>query len=419
MPMKSAFRTTSLSAALALATAAAGVATAQVPNGLPSRPAPAPAPNPAPPPPQVNTGADPNAGQLYENGAVLPAPVEVVETAPNFQVPTEPLAPYLLTSENGPFMVMAHIFRGDYAVEKAHALAIELRREHRMPAYVYFLKVAPGGSNIAGIPPTAERDVMAPVLDPEDAARVVDEAAVLVGNFPTIEDADDFHDKVRHIKPKVLANHKSPFFWRDGEGLKRAWITTNPLKPAQDLYPGRPHPHKVAAPPPGAVVDSAVLRSSYVKRADPFVVEMNEKTPHSIYKCPAPYTLVVADFSGRAMLGVSDRDPGLIAKLKQMVETSPLRTAHEDAEKIAEQLAKHPTLRSMGVQPYVYHDRTSSKVTIGAFSTPDDPQVDALRKAAMTIAVEMGRGKDDKGQDLIISRNLAPAAELFEVPRPE
>ena len=66
-----------------------------------------------------------------------------------------------------------------------------------MPAYVYFLKVKPGGSNIAGIPPTAEREVTAPVLDPEDAARVVDEAAVLVGNFPTIDDADDFHDKVR------------------------------------------------------------------------------------------------------------------------------------------------------------------------------------------------------------------------------
>ena len=37
----------------------------------------------------------------------------------------------------------------------------------------------------------------------------------------------------------------------------------------------------------------------------------------------------------------------------------------------------------------------------------------------MTIAVEMGRGKDDEGQEVIISRNLAPAAEVFEVPRPE
>ena len=54
-----------LSMALALVAAAAGVATAQVPNGLPSRPAPAPAPNPAPPPPQVNAGADPAAGQVY------------------------------------------------------------------------------------------------------------------------------------------------------------------------------------------------------------------------------------------------------------------------------------------------------------------------------------------------------------------
>ena len=55
--------------------------------------------------------------------------------------PTEPVEPYLLTKQAGPFMVIAHTFRGPDAVRWAQALAMELRSSHQLMAYIYFKKI--------------------------------------------------------------------------------------------------------------------------------------------------------------------------------------------------------------------------------------------------------------------------------------
>src|SRR5690606_36634722 len=146
--------------------------------------------------------------------------------------------PFLLTTDAGPFMVLVHTFRGEFAVKQAQALAMELRSAHRLPSYVYFLKLKPGNSNIRGIPPTAERAINQAYIGPPESERIIDEAAVHVGNCPTIDYADALRYQVKKLKPRTLADHHSIFPWRNGKGLDRAIITTNPLLPAQDLYPG-------------------------------------------------------------------------------------------------------------------------------------------------------------------------------------
>ena len=54
--------------------------------------------------------------------------------------------------------------------------------------------------------------------------------------------------------------------------------------------------------------------------------------------------------------------------------TSPLQTAHDDAERMADKLARSPEIQRLGQPVFVYHDRTSSRVFIGAFNSPTGPR---------------------------------------------
>ncbi len=381
-------------------------------GGAPGNQPPAPAPNPTPPA-ATSEGEKTEDAMLFQSGEVLPAPLSPEEiSGPTIALPAEPIDPYLLTRQAGPFMVMAHTFRGDHAAKHAQALAMELRREHQLPAYVFFLQLKPGGSNIRGVAPTTPRNASDVEITSEEAYRIVDEAAVLIGNFPSIADAKHAWTKIKKIHPRTLQGSKSAFFWRDGKGLKGALVTANPLLPSQDLYPGRPahggHHHAGGLPlHNGAVVDPEVLRSQFVKPVDPLVIRMNQDGPYSIFKCPAPYTLVVAEFSGWSSLNPDDprfTKPGVFKK-------SPLQKAALEAEELADSLAKHPQVQALGVRPYIYHDRTSSRVTLGAYQTPNDPAANQVRQAALQVFVEE---RKDSTRPF-----LAPASDLLPVPRPD
>src|SRR5262249_37492103 len=124
----------------------------------------------------------------------------------------------------------------------ALALVLELRNTYLLPAYIWHLKIKPGNSNIRDIPPTAApyvRDGERLAQGSPERYRTYDEAAVLVGNAPTINDAKKLLFHVRPIPPKVMDGLPSIVPWRKGTGLSRALITTNPLAAAQNLYPGR------------------------------------------------------------------------------------------------------------------------------------------------------------------------------------
>jgi hypothetical protein len=106
-----------------------------------------------------------------------------------------------LQKENGPYMVLARVFRGVDAEKLAKALASELRQEHKLSAYIYqrFRKGK----------------------DP------FDEVAVLVGDAQTLKESESILKQVRAISPRCLAD-VSKLHRRD---LARAYRTTNPLNP--------------------------------------------------------------------------------------------------------------------------------------------------------------------------------------------
>src|SRR5262249_26176341 len=142
---------------------------------------------------------------------------------------------------------------------------------------------------------------------------------------------------------------------------------------------------------------------------DKLVVRMNSSL-RSIANCPGHYSLQVAQFSGRSTfdLNPSGGSPKDLANLR----TSPLQTAHDDAERIADRLARAPEIQRLGQPVFVYHDRTSSRVFIGSFQSENDPAAVAVRSEVLKAAVPM---MDKKRGRAALDLMIAPATSLTDV----
>ncbi len=313
---------------------------------------------------QAAAAKDPN---LARTNVVIPEPVNPKDLPPpKFPLPAEPIEPYLLTQEAGPFMVLAHTFKGPYAEKSAQALAMELRSHYRLPAYVLRPKDFPMRSLIRGLPPTANKGINRPELMFPDIERVKDEAAVLVGDEKSEDDSEKLLHKVKGLRPDCMEYLPDwhPTNALKIKGLRRAIRTTNPYAPAETLFPRKP---------------------------DAFVTHMNQGH-HSIYQCPGRYSLQIAEFAGRADLGDAKAISGKNQSMLSLTH-SPLKTAHEDAEKLADSLSKDKSVMQAGYVPYVYHDRTSSRVFIGSFNASNDPNAVKLHNFMKYMAGYLNNAK--------------------------
>ncbi len=171
--------------------------------------------------------------------------------------PNSPIEPWLLTKDAGPFMVMAKTFRGPEAERFALALAMELRRDYGLPAYILRTKDFPMRSFHQGVPPLAPKMVKQPHLTEPEKVRSYDEAMVLVGDEKTLLDSEQLLHRVKRIKPKDPRTQvPSIFRWRvEGRGGLNTWPSGPRIPYVPD--PATLFPAAVAAPRP-----SDRLRSS-------------------------------------------------------------------------------------------------------------------------------------------------------------
>jgi hypothetical protein len=350
-------------------------------RGAPGGPTSGPVADPANSAPAAPDGTADR--KVFPAQSALPEPTPPDQIKPaTIALPNDPIEPYLLTRDNGPFMVLARTFRGPDADRCALALVLELRREYGLPAYILRIKDFPNRSNIRNVPPMAPEFIRKSQLTEPEKVRSYDEAAVLVGNEKTLAGSEALWKKVKHIKPKCLNEIPTIFGWR--MGLSTAIRTTNPYVPTQDIFPGR--------------------------KKDALIHQMNDG-PRSIFHCPGRYALQVVEFSGRSIVNPDVKDFRVFDN--DWLRKSPLATAAEDAERVADALSRDPEVRRTGYQPYVYHGRTSSKVLIGAFNDPKDPNAAKLRDTLVRRAIDLSDSKTGAAGVVI-----APANYLTDLEDP-
>ena len=124
-----------------------------------------------------------------------------------------------LSKKDGPFMVGASVFSGPKAEIHARALALELRKDFGLPAFVY----------------------QGPRVKPGQLPMV----AVLVGNAKTLQECTELMQRVKKIKPKSL-----PETALSETGLAKALRTVNPLVDIGCTFPTRRANPDPAMPPP-------------------------------------------------------------------------------------------------------------------------------------------------------------------------
>lgn len=264
------------------------------------------------------------------------------------RVEADPNKSYVLTEENGPWMIMACSFSGEHAAQQAKELVLEFRKRYKLPAYVYRKRFEFDEGSPAGYSVDQHGN---PVRLHYQRGEEVEEVAVLVGDFPAIDDpqAQAALHRIKYYRPACLElNGAHPtalnlaawrLFWKhvDREKQKRgpmghAMLTTNPLLPKEQFAPSG--------------LDDVVLKA-------------NEGVEHSLLDCPGKYTVQVATFTGE--IAARQGEIAQLANKPLDPSKSKLVEAAEKAHRLTE------GLRLKGYEAYEFHDRYASIVTVGSF----------------------------------------------------
>ena len=263
-------------------------------------------------------------------------------------------------------MVLAQVFRGPEAERMALALCKELRHDYNLPAYILRSKEFPMRSYIRGTPVQAPSETLKSAIKQPEQVRIHDEAAVLVGDEKTEQGTESLLNQVRKIHPKCMKDMPKLYPWRTAS-LARALRTTNPYVPAHWLYPKSP---------------------------DRLLVQMNSGAD-SITNCPGTTRSRSPSFGGHTAYDLYGQG---MSKFKDLInpKESPLKTADHDAEQLADALRRSPEIQKLGLPVYVFHDRTSSRVFVGSFQSPEDPNALAVHDELVKVAGKINATARDR-----------------------
>jgi hypothetical protein len=184
------------------------------------------------------------------------------------------------------------------------------------------------------------------------------EIGVLVGDFPTHDDPNiqKVLKRLRYAQPDCMDDQKLAKEGRSVAATMAGWrskieATLNPEESKRRGPMGR-----------AFVTSNPLLPNEYYrpKGLDHLAIAMNKPLKYSLLHCPGKYTVKVATFAGRKTLDQND--------IKAFEEGSKKMDGQlEFAEVRAHELCE--TLRSKGYDAYEFHDRASSIVTVGSFSS--------------------------------------------------
>ncbi|QDT09922.1 hypothetical protein [Planctomycetes bacterium K23_9] len=261
---------------------------------------------------------------------------------------------YELTEEDGPWMILGTTFVGDNAKTRAERSAEQIRRELKMPAFIYhenfdFKGRVRGGS--ANSRPMRFAN-----------AYEYEAYAVLVGEYATVNDGNVDSD-LKRIKSLQLDVYSDP------NEVRAEHRTDSPATTIKAFSQKLFHSRKGHAKGPMAnafVTRNPMLPEEYFSapEVDSFVRQLNDNKEfgeHNLLKCDGKYTVVVCTFTGLGTIVDGSKEKDFVPSRKRMDKFAT------DARKMTLKLRKD------GAEAYQFHDRYRSLVTIGSFDSLGTP----------------------------------------------
>ncbi len=273
------------------------------------------------------------------------------QLVPQKHISADASADYTLTEDQGPWLVLAASFSGPEGENQARDLVLELRSEFHLPSYYYGMTFELDGAN----PGRGIDGYGAPIKRRYKRGERVIEHAVLVGEFPAIDDpeAQRLLKKIKHLQPASLATE-------DGKETTQSLAT---VRQFHDFVQKKLGKNEDKGPMGHAFMTrNPLLPREYFapQGVDEDVAKWNQGLDHSLMKCAGKYSIRVATFRGRSTLqGASDKSQQ--ARTRKAKEDEPLVVAAHNAHLLA------VALREKGWDAYEFHDRHESYVAVGSF----------------------------------------------------
>jgi hypothetical protein len=284
-----------------------------------------------------------------------------------------PQSPYAVTPQAGNwFIIVGSFFTGEQSRQLAEGLVEEIRRDYKLPAYV-FNKGAEEREKekqrVAALVEQQRKFIQESGAQADTPIRVKkfqtveDQYAVLVGGYKDMDAARKALDDIKKLKPpseKYMNKHT--VVTPAGENGGKATVSEGHVSPflASFVVPNPTIPRQ---------------KDPEKDKPDANLKEYNDGESFSLLKCKKPYTLVVKTYSGAAQISSRSGGGEFLSKIGMNKGGELLNASAQQAHSMAELLKK------MGYESYVLHTRTNSLVTIGGFDSEQDPRLIATQRS--------------------------------------
>jgi hypothetical protein len=301
---------------------------------------------------------------------------------------------YVLGEEHGPWLILATTFSGSQARSEAQKLVLELRRRYKLNAYLhertydYSRAVVGRGVDRYG-DPKRMRYRRAVAAAQAGLSGKVDEIAVLVGDFTSVDDplAQKTLKQLKRFKPECLADEQGTnveLYDQTGEVSLASFRSL--IRRSQDQV-GQSQQWRYTNRKQGLsrlsnafLVPNPILPQEYFapKGMDKFVYELNKNVEHSLMDCPGRYTVLVATFKGFSSVDQEQIDTWQSKEPRKSLP-SKLDEAAEKAHLLTE------ALLAKGYEAYEFHDRKASMVCVGSFDSIGSQHPDGTIEVASKV----------------------------------
>jgi hypothetical protein len=260
-------------------------------------------------------------------------------------VEADPSKSYTLSEEDGPWLILAATLVGEGSKQRAERLALEIRKDVGLAAFIYQEKFDFTGTLNQGTR-SSKRVHYANRYQ-------YDAYAVLVGEYDSVEHPSIDRDlqRIRTANPAV---------YQDADEVAAETNRSNPVTTVKSITSKLLQARK--GKPVGPMGHAFVTRNPMLPqeyfaapKVDSFVHQLNDGLDYSLLKCDGKYTVIVKTFQGVEAIVDGKQD-----KKFQPSESRLNKFAKDTARMTAK-------LRADGVEAYQYHDRFRSMVTVGSF----------------------------------------------------